>query len=76
MAARDYDALGRSGLPVLAVWGTADTTVPFEQSKALLKRVPQTTLVPLEGKPHSIAFGETETVLASVLPFLKATDLR
>lgn len=72
----DYEALGRSGLPVLAVWGTADSTIPFEQSKILLTRVPQATLVPLEGKEHGITFAETDAVLAAVVPFLKAADAR
>jgi pimeloyl-ACP methyl ester carboxylesterase len=68
----DYEALGRSGLPVLVVWGTADSTVPFAQSKVLLSRVPQATLVPLEGKEHAITFTDTEAVLAAVLPFLQS----
>jgi pimeloyl-ACP methyl ester carboxylesterase len=70
----DYAALGRSGLPVLAVWGTADTVNPFAQSKALLARVPQMKLVALEGKPHAITFGEAPLVLAAVIPFLQAAD--
>jgi pimeloyl-ACP methyl ester carboxylesterase len=70
----DYEALGRSGLPVLAVWGTADAVNPFAQSKELLARVPQMKLVPLEGKSHALAFGETDTVLGAVIPFLKETD--
>jgi pimeloyl-ACP methyl ester carboxylesterase len=67
----DYEALGRSGLPVLVFWGTADTTVPFAQSKVLLSRVPQAKFVPLEGKEHAITFAETDAVLAAVMPFLQ-----
>jgi pimeloyl-ACP methyl ester carboxylesterase len=70
----DYDALGRAALPVLAAWGTADATVPFAHSEELLKRVPQAKLVRYEGKGHTLTFGETEAVLAVVLPFLKASD--
>jgi pimeloyl-ACP methyl ester carboxylesterase len=66
-----YDALGRTTLPVLAVWGTADTVHPFSFTAALERRVPQVELVALHGKGHAITFGETETVLGHVLPFLR-----
>ena len=72
----DYEALGRSGIPVLAVWGTADAVNPFEQSRTLSRLVPQTKIVPLEGKGHAITFGEAETVLAAVIPFFEAASHR
>ncbi|WP_315837512.1 alpha/beta hydrolase [Bradyrhizobium prioriisuperbiae] len=68
----DYAALGRSGLPVLAVWGTADTVNPFDQSRVLARHVPQMKIVPLEGKGHAITYGETDAVLAAVIPFFRA----
>jgi len=70
----DYAALGRSGVPVLAVWGTADTINPFAQSKEIQARVPQLKLVALEGKPHAITFAQAPLVLSSVIPFLQAAD--
>jgi pimeloyl-ACP methyl ester carboxylesterase len=65
-----FEAIGRSGAPVLAVWGTNDTTVPFSQSEELRSRIPQLKLAPLEGQGHAITFGEAKTVLNSVIPFL------
>ncbi len=65
-----FEAIGRSGAPVLAVWGTNDTTVPFSQSEELRSRIPQLKLVPLEGQGHAITFGLAKTVLNSVIPFL------
>jgi pimeloyl-ACP methyl ester carboxylesterase len=70
----DYEALGRSGLPVLALWGTADTVNPYAQSTVLRARVPQMKLMPLAGKGHALTFGETDTVLGFVFPFLRQTD--
>jgi pimeloyl-ACP methyl ester carboxylesterase len=67
----DYTALGRSKLPVLVLWGTADSTIPFEQSKALLARVPQATLVSFEGKGHTLSGTDRDAVIAAVVPFLK-----
>src|SRR5262245_15874423 len=59
------EAIGRSGVPVLAVWGTNDTAVPFSQSEELRSRIPQLKLVPLEGQGHAITFGGAQTVLNS-----------
>jgi pimeloyl-ACP methyl ester carboxylesterase len=61
---------------VLAVWGTADPIVPFAQSKVLLRRAPQTELVPLEGKSHAIAFGEADRIVEILVPFLKRAESR
>ena len=67
-----YDAIGRSGLPVLAVWGTADSTVPFAHSAELTKRVPQTKLVPVDGEEHGLPMRKPDETMAIVLPFLQA----
>ncbi|MEQ1756521.1 MAG: alpha/beta hydrolase [Micropepsaceae bacterium] len=67
-----YEVVGRSGLPVLAIWGTADKTVPFAHSKELLTRLPQAKLVPIEGKPHNLPLLEPTALTAIVLPFLQA----
>lgn len=66
-----YDAVGRSGLPVLAVWGTTDTTVPFALSEELTRRVPQTRLVPVEGQPHGLPMRKPQETVAIVLPYLQ-----
>ncbi|HKX27536.1 MAG TPA: alpha/beta hydrolase [Blastocatellia bacterium] len=71
-----FEAIGRSGVPVLAVWGTNDTTVPFSQSEELRSRIPQLRLVPLEGQGHAITFGQARAVLNSVIPFLDEANRR
>ncbi|MBP6014144.1 MAG: alpha/beta hydrolase [Alphaproteobacteria bacterium] len=71
-----YDAIGRSALPVLAVWGTADTTVPFAHSAELVKRVPQMKLVPVEGEEHGLPMRKPDEMVAIVLPFLQAQSGR
>jgi pimeloyl-ACP methyl ester carboxylesterase len=67
-----YDVIGRSGLPVFAVWGTADSTVPFAHSAELTKRVPQTKLVPVDGEEHGLPMRKPDETMAIVLPFLQA----
>jgi pimeloyl-ACP methyl ester carboxylesterase len=69
-----YRALGRTNLPVLAVWGTADTVNPIAQSRQIAAWVPQLTVAPLAGKPHAITFADAPIVLAKVLPFLARVD--
>jgi pimeloyl-ACP methyl ester carboxylesterase len=69
---QSYDAIGRSGLPVLAVWGTADSVVPFAHSAELTKRVPQTKLVPVDGEEHGLPMRKPDETMAMVLPFLQA----
>lgn len=72
----DYEILGRSNLPVMAIWGTEDVVHPYTQTKELLARTPQTVLITLEGKGHAITFGETASILASAIPFIdKANGL-
>jgi pimeloyl-ACP methyl ester carboxylesterase len=66
----DYDALGRSGLPVLAIWGTADQVIPFAQSEALKRRVPQAVVVSLQGMLHGTPIFAPEATMAPVMPFL------
>lgn len=67
-----YDALGRSGLPVLAIWGTADAIIPFAQSRVLLARVPQAKLEPMEGEPHGLPLRKPDTLIPLVQSFLEA----
>jgi pimeloyl-ACP methyl ester carboxylesterase len=66
-----YQALGRSGLPVLILWGTADTVNPFAQSRQVVAWVPQAQLVALPEKPHAITFGDARLLLSHIQPFWK-----
>ncbi len=76
---RDYDstwqpepnqAVGRTRIPVLAVWGTEDEVNPYAQSAQLKQWVPQLELFTLPGKGHAITYGQADTVLGKVIPFL------
>jgi pimeloyl-ACP methyl ester carboxylesterase len=65
----DYQTLGRSGIPVLTLWGTADTVNPYVQSRQLAAWLPQVKLVSLQHKPHAITFGDAPLLLSHILPF-------
>lgn len=78
-ALRDYDSgwqpdaidgVGRSGVPTMLVWGTADAVHPYALSKEWTTRIPQAKLVTLEGAGHAITYGRAADVIAAYLPFL------
>jgi pimeloyl-ACP methyl ester carboxylesterase len=63
-------AVGRTNIPVLAVWGTADKVNPYSQSAQLAQWIPQLQVFTLDGQGHAITYGQADTVLAKVIPFL------
>jgi pimeloyl-ACP methyl ester carboxylesterase len=69
-------ALGRSGLPVLAVWGTVDEVNPYSQSTQLKEWIPQLQLFTLNGQGHALTYGQADAVLAQVIPFLANATAR
>ncbi len=63
-------AVGRAGMPVLAAWGTEDKVVAYSQAEQLRQWIPQLRLFTLDSHGHSITYGQAETLLAQVIPFL------
>jgi pimeloyl-ACP methyl ester carboxylesterase len=68
------DAVGRSGVPVIAVWGVKDIIVPFAHSKELQRRIPSLQLVPLVDQGHAINFGREANLISYILPFLEKAN--
>lgn len=68
------EAIGRTGVPVITVWGTKDIIVPFAHSKELQSRIPQLQLVPLEDQGHAINFGREANLISFILPFLEKAN--
>jgi pimeloyl-ACP methyl ester carboxylesterase len=65
-----FQALGRSGVPVFAAWGTEETVHPYERTKLLQRYAPQTELLTLGGVGHAITYGRAEHVLDGYSRFL------
>jgi pimeloyl-ACP methyl ester carboxylesterase len=63
-------AVGRTTIPVLAVWGTDDKVNPYPQCDQLRQWIPQLQVFTLDGSGHAITYGQADTVLARVIPFL------
>lgn len=56
--------------PALVLHRTGDTVVPFAVGQALASRLPNATLVPLDGQDHSFVFGDQRAILDAVTSFL------
>ncbi len=71
-----YRRLGRSGKPVLLVWGRADRTFPFTHSERALELVPQATLVPIDDAAHLPQIEQPDAFARAVIPFLRPAPPR
>lgn len=67
----DYEAVGRSRIPVWAIWGTKDDIVPFAGTKKVRQAVPQVRILPVEGAGHTVTFARAETVNRLLLGILR-----
>ncbi len=58
----DYEKVGKSGIPTVAIWGTRDSTVPFEGSKKVKRAIPHVKIYPVDGAGHSITYARSAAV--------------
>jgi pimeloyl-ACP methyl ester carboxylesterase len=68
----DFQAIGKSGLPVELVWGDRDHTVPFAQHVAVQLAIPQAQFVPLPGLGHMAVVEDPAAVSPHLISFLRA----
>lgn len=69
-----YAAVGRTGVPVLLVWGRQDPTVPFEQSDVVRRAIPALEFLPVDSAGHLPHMEQPGTVHARLTAFLAAHD--
>lgn len=65
-----YRRVGKLGKPTLLIWGRNDTTVPFEDSRAILEAIPHAEFHPIENCghiPHYEKPGEVNPILREFL---------
>ncbi len=72
--AEDFAAVGRSGLPVLLIWGEEDRVVPFALHQRLLELIPQAEFHPIPGARHIPHYAMPEVVNPVLLEFLRGRD--
>jgi len=66
----DYVTLGKSGKPVLLIWGKDDKDTPIELSKKILEAVPQAEFHPVDDAAHIPHYEHPDIVNPIVLGFL------
>ncbi len=69
-----YQAIGRTGVPAMALWGTHDAVNRFEESRMLSEWMPQVHVVPVDGENHALAVGDPSVILQSMIPFLDSAE--
>jgi pimeloyl-ACP methyl ester carboxylesterase len=67
----EFPRLGKSGKPVLLIWGRSDQDVPIELSADVRKAVPQAEFHPIDDAAHIPHFEHPEVVNPIVIEFLR-----
>ena len=65
-----YRTVGASGIPVLLIWGRADTVIPFETSQQVKNAIPQAELLAVERAAHTPNYERPEVVNPAIVGFL------
>ena len=66
-----FRAVGRSGIPVLLIWGREDRVIPFETSERVVAAIPQAELVAVEDAAHTPHYERPQAVNPALVAFLK-----
>jgi pimeloyl-ACP methyl ester carboxylesterase len=69
-----YAAVGRTGVPVLLVWGRQDRTVPFEQSEVVRRAIPALQFAPIDSAGHLPHMEQSAATHAQIKAFLALHD--
>jgi pimeloyl-ACP methyl ester carboxylesterase len=68
----DFEAVGKTGMPVQLVWGERDTTVPYAQHLDVQRAIPQAEFVSLPGIGHLSVVEDPGAVHPKLVGFLRA----
>jgi len=66
-----FAELGKSGKPVLLIWGRADQTVPFSVSDDVRKAIPQAEFHAIDDAAHLPFYEHPEIVNPILIEFLR-----
>jgi pimeloyl-ACP methyl ester carboxylesterase len=67
----DFEKVGKSGLPVLLVWGELDATVPYAEHADVQRAIPQAQFVSLPGLGHMTVVEDPEATDPRIVGFLR-----
>lgn len=69
-----YEAVEKSKIPVLCIWGKNDKTMPYYQSDRFKEVCPSAKLLTYEKSGHIFLYDEGERTVADILAFLKEQE--
>ena len=69
--AHRYKIVGKAGIPVSAIWGTADEVVPYSGAAEMAADVPQLKIEAIEDGNHNIAYAQAQLVANKILVALQ-----
>lgn len=67
----DFEAIGRSKIPVELVWGERDTTVPYAEHTIVQQAIPHARFVSLKGLGHMTVVEDPAAVNPHLVSFLR-----
>ncbi len=67
----EFSRLGKSGKPVLLIWGKSDQDVPIELSAEVRKAIPQAEFHPIDDAAHIPQYEHPEVVNPLMIEFLR-----
>lgn len=65
----EYEKVGKSNLPVLAIWGTKDVVVPATNAISLKELIPTASIKLLEDGTHAITYSKPDEVSDALINF-------
>ncbi len=71
--AHRYRIVADAGIPVSAIWGTADQIVPYAGAALMAEDVPQLKLTTIDGANHSMTYGRADAVATALVNALDDT---
>ncbi|MDG0968480.1 MAG: alpha/beta hydrolase [Porticoccaceae bacterium] len=69
-----YKIVGKTNIPVFALWGTADKVTPYLGAMTMAIDVPQLRVYPIEGGSHNMVYTKAQLVVNNILVALKYSE--
>lgn len=68
----EYEGVGATSIPVLAIWGDEDAVVPPANAARVADAIPQARFATIPGGTHAVTYSEPEFVSAALVEFFRA----
>lgn len=69
----EFERVGEAKIPLLAIWGDADSVVPPTNAKRIAAAAPHAVFETITGGTHAITYSEPERVSTALIRFFGAS---